>query len=503
MRTSQIIFLALASCVSAASNNQQVKSPVAKIVSMLNDMMAKGKKEKQDETVRFAAYKQFCESTSAEKTKDIANAKEEIEQLDATIAKAQADVTELTSYIAGLDSDVATWTTELAEAKAEREKEKAEFDAAHKEYVDSISAVDRAMGMLKKGTGGSKIAQLLQQGSMLALLQSGDKTKVKAVLDKMDPAKALLQEAEDEGISIDQPNPQAYAYEGSSGGIIDLVEKLGEKFAEEKKALEKAEFNAKSAYAMAVKDLTAQIDTAGMEKGMKTTTKAKTIEAEGAAKGDLADTQASLAEDEKFLADLDTECKTKSFDYEQRQIVREGEIEAIEKAIDIMSGGAVAGANEHTMLVQTKKVSLVQLRSSSRNPVQDAVANFLQQQADKTGSKLLSLIAAKAGSDPFVKVKKMIREMIAKLMEEANAEAEHKAFCDTEMGTNKQTRDKKTTQSEELTADIEELTAAISKLATEITTLGDELAAVDAAVEEATKQRFEEKAKNTDTIEDS
>ena len=33
------------------------------------------------------------------------------------------------------------------------------------------------------------------------------------------------------------------------------------------------------------------------------------------------------------------------------------------------------------------------------------------------GSKLLSLIAQKAGSDPFVKVKKMIREMITKLME--------------------------------------------------------------------------------------
>merc|ERR1719310_1462161 len=363
------------------------------------------------------------------------------------------------------------------------------------------------MGMLKKGPGGGKIAQMLQtgqlKGSMLTLLQSGDKTKVKEVLDKMDPAKALLQEAEDEGISIDQPNPQAYAYEGSSGGIIDLVEKLGEKFAEEKKALEKAEFNAKSAFEMAVKDLTAQIDTAGMEKGMKTTTKAKTIEAEGAAKGDLADTQASLAEDEKFLADLDSECKTKSFDYEQRQIVREGEIEAIEKAIEIMSGGEVASANSYTMLVQKKKVSLVQLRSSVRNPVQDAVANFLQQQADKTGSKLLSLIAQKAGSDPFVKVKKMIREMITKLMEEANAEADHKAFCDTEMGTNKQTRDKKTAQSEELNADIEELTAEISKLATEITELGSELAALDAALEQATTERFEEKAKNTETISDA
>merc|ERR1719181_2088056 len=59
--------------------------------------------------VRFAAYKQFCESTSAEKAKNIATAKDEIEQLQATILKAQADVTELTSYIAGLDGDVATW----------------------------------------------------------------------------------------------------------------------------------------------------------------------------------------------------------------------------------------------------------------------------------------------------------------------------------------------------------------------------------------------------------
>merc|ERR1719487_2784997 len=319
----------------------------------------------------------------------------------------------------------------------------------------------------------------------------------------MSPRDALLQEAEDEGISIEQPSaPKAAAFEGSSGGIIELVEKIGDKFREEKRDLEKREFNSKSAFEMMQKDLNGQIKTAGMERGMKETTKGKTLEAEAQAKGDLADTSASLAEDEKFLADLDSECKQKSFDFEQRQIVREGEIEAIGKAIEIMSGDAVAGANSYT-LVQKKKVSLVQLRSSVRNPVQDAVANFLQQQADKTGSKLLSLIAAKAGSDPFVKVKKMIREMIAKLMEEANAEAEHKAFCDAEMGTNKQTRDKKTAQSEELAADIEELSAEISKLASEITELGAELAALDAAVKEATDERFAEKSKNTDTISDA
>lgn len=506
MQSVTFFFVLLASAT-ALQDTHKAKSPVKKIVSMLTDMMAKGKKEKQEETVRFAAFKQFCESTAAEKSKNIATAKKEIEQLEATIAKAQADVVEITEYVAGLDSDVVTWTEDLKTTTAERAKEHAEFEAAHKEYVDSIDAVERAMGMLKKGGGGGKIAEMLQSGSMLAMLQTGDKTQVKAVLDKVDPGKALLQEAEEEGITLDQPQGATYAYEGSSGGIIDLVEKLGEKFTEEKRALEKAEFNAKSAYEMMTKDLNGQIATAKMEKGMKTTTKAKTLEAEAEAKGDLADTQASLAEDEKFLADLDSECKQKSFDYEQRQIVRDGEIDAIDKAIGIMSGEDVAGANEHTalpfLIQKSSKTSLAQLRSQSKSPVQDAVAAFLQQQADKTGSKLLSLIAAKAASDPFTKVKKMIREMIQKLVEEAEADATHKGFCDTEMSTNKQTRDKKTAQSEELTADIEELTAEISKLATEITELGAELAALDAAVKEATDERFAEKSKNTDTISDA
>merc|ERR1719316_2114148 len=148
-------------------------------------------------------------------------------------------------------------------------------------------------------------------------------------------------------------------------------------------------------------------------------------------------------------------------------------------------------------------VSLAQLRSSVQSPVQDSVAAFLEQKAGSIGSRLLALVASKAAADPFTKVKKMIKDMITKLMEEANEEASHKAFCDTEMGTNKQTRDKKTAQSEELNADIEELTADIQKLASEITELGEELAALDAAVEEATKQRFEEKAKNTETISDA
>ena len=38
----------------------------------------------------------------------------------------------------------------------------------------------------------------------------------------------------------------------------------------------------------------------------------------------------------------------------------------------------------------------------------------------------------------------MIDDMITRLLNEANEEADHKAWCDTEMATNKHTREKKT-----------------------------------------------------------
>merc|ERR1719453_2853622 len=97
----------------------------------------------------------------------------------------------------------------------------------------------------------------------------------------------------------------------------------------------------------------------------------------------------------------------------------------------------------------------------------------------------------------------MVKDMIQKLMEEANEEAEHKGFCDTEMTTNKQTRDSKTEESAELQATIDKTTADIQKLADEIATINDEIADIDAAVAKATSEREAEKAKNQQTISDS
>merc|ERR1719446_1822549 len=108
-----------------------------------------------------------------------------------------------------------------------------------------------------------------------------------------------------------------------------------------------------------------------------------------------------------------------------------------------------------------------------------------------------------AGDDPFGKVKKMLKDLIIKLMEEANEEAEHKGWCDTELSTNAQTRKEKTQGVELLHAEIDELTASIAKLTEDITELTAGVAELDVAMADATKLRNEEKAKNQDTIADA
>merc|ERR1719298_8315 len=135
--------------------------------------------------------------------------------------------------------------------------------------------------------------------------------------------------------------------------------------------------------------------------------------------------------------------------------------------------------------------------------VRHHVTDFLTSESRRLHSRKLGLLAEKVAADPFAKVKKLIDDMITRLLEEANADAEKEGFCDKEMGTNKITRDKLTAEIDELDAAIEEGKAMIMKLTEDIAQLTKEIAEIDAAIEEATELRDAEKAKNQATIKES
>merc|ERR1719247_371734 len=155
------------------------------------------------------------------------------------------------------------------------------------------------------------------------------------------------------------------------------------------------------------------------------------------------------------------------------------------------------------MKTQNSARNLSLLRASSDSPIRAKLVSFLSSAAKSTKSKVLSKLLLVATDSPFDKVKKMIKDLIVKLMEESTEETEHKGWCDTEMGSNTQTREDKAEAVSTLTADGEELTAKIAKLSNKIAELSDAIAEIDAAVAEATALRTKEKAKNEGTIEEA
>ena len=215
-----------------------------------------------------------------------------------------------------------------------------------------------------------------------------------------------------------------------------MLEKLLDKFRAELDGYQKEELNAKFNYQTLYQELVSNIDEATASSELKTKVKAERAQDEAAAKGDLEVTKKDLAADEGYLSDLISECDAKSKAYENRQMLRMEELEAIGKAIEIIQSPDVMGTGEKHLpqFIQLKAKttsSMSLLRSNQDAPIRAKLISFLSSRAKETKSKLLLMLASKAAAGgPFDKVKKMIKDLIVKLMEEATEESEHKGWCD-------------------------------------------------------------------------
>jgi len=427
--------------------------------------------------------------------KKIADANEDIDQLKADIQKYASDAELLAKEIAVHDEDIAVWNGDKNAATNVRTIEKTDYDATHKDYSESIAALEAAIAVIQK-TAADKAQAFIQVAASFK-----DKNLIPQEAKRA--INAFLEQDSEEGLAVSAP--EANAYEFASQGIINMLTKLLDKFVAERTTLEKEESDSVHAFEMLMQDLNNQIDEATAARTEKSSTKAKKLQAKADAEGSLQDTTTTRDDDAKYLEDMSATCETKAADFVSRQTLRQEELDAVQMAMDIIKGGAVSGASEKHLpqLIQTKAVALAQLRNDGRSPSQARVADFLRVQARQLDSRLLSALAVRVEADPFKKVKKMIKDLITKLLEEANEEATHKGWCDVELGTNEQTRKEKTESVVTLHAEIDELQASISMITEQLTELSQAVAELDAAVAKATGIREAEKAKNTDTISDA
>jgi len=103
-----------------------------------------------------------------------------------------------------------------------RKIEKSDYDALNKDYSESVDALQRAIAVLKKQSHDRKQSASLAQVSALKSLNLIP-ADAKKTLD------AFLQQADDtEGLAVSAP--EANAYEFQSSGVVQMLEKLLDKF---------------------------------------------------------------------------------------------------------------------------------------------------------------------------------------------------------------------------------------------------------------------------------
>lgn len=473
-------------------------SPVQKVIQLMQNMASQGEKEMQDEKVQFATYSQWCTMTQDKKTQLVADAADAIESMQADVDKVTANIERLASEISGHQKEIEALSLEQDNITQVRSAENADYKVAKKDYVESIDALDRAVATLKKQAydrkqASGEEASLLEMPEVSGISQRHSKEVKKAI-------SAFIQSSK---------KPEVAGYEFQSEGVLSMLSDLQDKFVLEKAELDKTEFEKKAAYERTLAGLKNEEDSEQKGLDKKTALKSKKMQQKAQLQDNLESTKSTKTADEEYLKDTTTTCQQKASDFEERQKLRVEELEAVNKAIDVMSSSSVSG-NEKKHLAKSfvqvsRSTSLASLRKGHiKKEVQDKLVAFLQSEADRLQSKVLAnLVAPTAASAAMVSIKDMLQSLLDKLQNEATQEQTKKDHCNKEIKTNKATRAEKTASIDELQADIDMLEASVKQLKEEAAALGEDIGELDQSVANATELRGKEKAKNNETMTDA
>merc|ERR1711956_208550 len=227
----------------------------------------------------------------------------------------------------------------------------------------------------------------------------------------------------------------------------------------------------------------------------KTAELADTDEKNAQAKEDIEDTKKSLSADEEFLMMLKEKCSMTDKEWEERQKTRQLEMEAVSKALAVLSGD-----DAHDLFTRTFNPALVQMEAAATSKRREQASKLLSQVAKKLNSPRLSALAYRVRLDAFTRVKKAIDDMIAQLIKEKADEIKHKDFCVDEFNTNQLQTEKKEREKTDLIAKIEDLEMIIKSLADAIAKLKGEIAEMQLQMKRAGEDREKENKEFQTTV---
>eukprot|EP00929_Paragymnodinium_shiwhaense_P027374 TRINITY_DN1607_c0_g1_i1.p1 TRINITY_DN1607_c0_g1~~TRINITY_DN1607_c0_g1_i1.p1 ORF type:complete len:676 (+),score=272.60 TRINITY_DN1607_c0_g1_i1:96-2123(+) len=485
-----------AAVVLGAAPALATQSPIGKVLQMISDLEQKVIGEGEKAQKRYQEVSEFCENRNRELNFEVKTSKGEIDNLASAIDKEAADMESLTARIDDLASHLSKTDAELKKASEIRSEEAAEFATVEKALDESVDTLKRASAVIQREMqGGASFAQLTGiKGLTTALeavvgassLGSADATRLTALIQSADESDS--EEDDDETEAQSEQSESA----DKGGGVLETLGNLLDKAQDQLAEARKAEDTALMNFALKKQALTNEIKYATKDMNAAKKNSAACAERKSTAEGEMSATKKDMQEDLASLAELHKDCMSEASDFETETNARTSELKALaaaKKIIQESTGGASAAA------------SFVQVSMTSSVPAVKIVRKLALSQRSAALAKLAQHMqaalrdsAVQGRADPFAKVKGMVEGMITKLEDEAEADANQKAFCDKELAEATAKKEDMSTDVQKLTTKVDQNTAASTKLKEEVKELQRELAENAKAQDEMDKIRAEQKA---------
>jgi len=474
-----LLALALSTPVSAGQSN-----PIGKVLELLGNLESKITAEGEEATKMHNELTAWCDDRVTNLGFDIKTGQREVADLSATIEKQASLLSSGATTIEDISASIAGNEADLKAATSVRAEEAKTFAAEEKELNEVADTLDRAIAVLSRA--GSSLMQVQSAKNVVEAFRLMVDASVLSSADASRLTALVQSQSSDE--DTDAGAPDAAAYVSHSGNIIDTLEGLKEKALEQLSDARKKESTARHNFEMLRQSLEDEIKYSNKDMAETKKAVAAAGEAKASAEGDLAVTSKDLSEDQAELANTEADCASKAADYEAATKSRGEELAALaqaKKAVSDMTGGA-----------EKLSYSFLQL-SSSADLAQFEAVRFVRDLAKKTSSVALEQLASRMSSalklgGPFDKVKGLIADMIARLEEQAGADASHKAYCDEELSESEEKKAEKSALIAKISTKIDQMTARSAQLKEEVAGLEKALSEIAASQASADKYRQEE-----------
>jgi len=490
MKTVAISMMALAGSWGLASASSS--TPVAKVLSMLSDLQAKVISEGEVAQKEYAEFAEWCEDRSRNLGFEIKTGKSEVASLNADIAKESSTVAAMQTKVEELAGELSQDEADLKAATHIRQAEQATFATTEADLVETVDMLQRAELIIEREMKGG--ASMLQLKSAQNLTQALRVLVQASFINSADAGKlAAFMQSSAESDDGDVGAPAGAVYESHSDGIFDTLQHLRETAEDQLDAARKTETSDKHNYDMLRQSLEDQISYGQKEFDEAKRGIAESSEKKSIASGDLGVTSKELAQDAQTKSTLHHDCMTRAEHFEAETKSRGEELAALAKAKQIIRESTAAALSflEVSSGRMTSQVDLSVFES----------ARIVRDLARKEHSLELAQLAAKmtasmhsSGGDQFKKIKGLIRDMIAELESEAEADATKKSWCDKNLAYINQKKAEKTTEIEKLTTRIDRADSKSAQLKGEVAALQGALANLAQSQAEMNRLRSEEKA---------